>query len=35
VNIKDLAKLTGKTIEELEEEFKNSDCISINLNDKK
>lgn len=35
VNIKDLAELTGKSVEQLEAELKESDCISINLNEKK
>jgi hypothetical protein len=34
VKIEDLAKLTGKTVEELKAEFSKSDCISINLNGK-
>jgi len=35
VKIADLAKLTGKTIEELEAELAKTECLELNLNDKR
>ena len=35
VKLEDLAKLTGKSIEELRRELSQSDCISVNLNGKR
>jgi hypothetical protein len=35
MRLQDLAELTGKSIDELKAEFDRSDCISINLNEKR
>jgi len=34
VKLADLAKLTGKSIEELEAELAKTDCLELNLNEK-
>jgi len=35
VKIADLAKLTGKSVEQLEAEFAKQDCIVLDLNERK
>jgi len=35
VKITDLAKLTGKSVEELEAEFAKEECIVLDLNERK
>jgi len=35
MKLEDLAKITGKSIDELKAEFDKSDCICVNLNEKR